>query len=73
MEKRKAEVRKRLEEQSAKKGKKGFMTPERKKKLRVSVLAGLRMRVLLVLLDCCSFPIEFRLSVLGGLHQGFFY
>jgi len=32
---RKAEVRKRLEEQSAKKQKKGFMTPERKKKLRM--------------------------------------
>merc|ERR1739838_857001 len=35
MEKKKAEVRKRLEEQSAKKAKKGFMTPERKKKLRL--------------------------------------
>lgn len=35
-EKKKAEVRKRLEEASkAKKAKKGFMTPERKKKLRV--------------------------------------
>jgi len=33
--KRKAEVRKRLEEQSQKKSKKGFMTPERKKKLRL--------------------------------------
>ncbi|KAK8378243.1 hypothetical protein O3P69_011043 [Scylla paramamosain] len=33
--KRKAEVRKRLEEQSQKKAKKGFMTPERKKKLRL--------------------------------------
>jgi len=32
---KKAEVRKRLEEQSAKKAKKGFMTPERKKKLRL--------------------------------------
>jgi len=32
---KKAEVRKRLEEQSAKKQKKGFMTPERKKKLRL--------------------------------------
>jgi len=36
IEKKKAEVRKRLEEQSQKKAKKGFMTPERKKKLRVS-------------------------------------
>jgi len=35
VEKKKAEVRKRLEEQSAKKQKKGFMTPERKKKLRL--------------------------------------
>ncbi|GAB6029544.1 hypothetical protein CHUAL_005293 [Chamberlinius hualienensis] len=35
-ERKKAEVRKRLEEASkAKKGKKGFMTPERKKKLRL--------------------------------------
>ena len=35
MEKKKAEVRARLEAQSASKKKKGFMTPERKKKLRV--------------------------------------
>lgn len=35
IEKKKADVRKRLEEQSAKKAKKGFMTPERKKKLRL--------------------------------------
>lgn len=36
VDRRKAEVRKRLEETSAaKKGKKGFMTPERKKKLRL--------------------------------------
>lgn len=38
-ERKKAEVRARLEEAArAKKGKKGFMTPERKKKLRVSLL-----------------------------------
>lgn len=37
-ERKKAEVRKRLEEAgSKKKAKKGFLTPERKKKLRVSV------------------------------------
>ena len=37
IEKKRAEVRKRMEEASkAKKAKKGFMTPERKKKLRVS-------------------------------------
>ena len=36
MERRKAEVRARLIEQSQSKKKKGFMTPERKKKLRVS-------------------------------------
>ena len=38
MERKKAEVRKRLEEASKakQKAKKGFMTPERKKKLRVS-------------------------------------
>ena len=36
MERRKAEVRQRLIEQSQSKKKKGFMTPERKKKLRVS-------------------------------------
>jgi len=35
MEKKKAEVRKRMEEQSKSKKKKGFMTPERKKKLRL--------------------------------------
>merc|ERR1711868_114822 len=35
MDKKKAEVRKRMEEQSMKKKKKGFMTPERKKKLRL--------------------------------------
>ncbi|KAG7168773.1 Troponin I-like 1 [Homarus americanus] len=35
IDRRKAEVRKRLEEQSLKKQKKGFMTPERKKKLRL--------------------------------------
>ena len=39
MDKRKAEVRARLEAQAAgKKAKKGFMTPERKKKLRVRFL-----------------------------------
>ena len=37
IERKKAEVRARLEAQAAgKKAKKGFMTPERKKKLRVS-------------------------------------
>ena len=37
-ERKKQEVRKRLEEAAkAKKGKKGFMTPERKKKLRVRI------------------------------------
>merc|ERR1712062_648936 len=33
MDKKKAEVRKRMEEQSMKKKKKGFMTPERKRKV----------------------------------------
>jgi hypothetical protein len=38
-DRKRAEVRKRLEEASkAKKAKKGFMTPERKKKLRVSTV-----------------------------------
>lgn len=37
-EQKKAEVRKRLEEAGKKKSKKGFLTPERKKKLRVSLL-----------------------------------
>ena len=38
IDRKRAEVRKRLEEASkAKKAKKGFMTPERKKKLRVSI------------------------------------
>ena len=34
LDRKKAEVRKRMEEQSSAKKKKGFMTPERKKKLR---------------------------------------
>lgn len=39
IERKRAEVRKRMEEASkAKKAKKGFMTPERKKKLRVCLL-----------------------------------
>lgn len=39
IERKRAEVRKRMEEASkAKKAKKGFMTPERKKKLRVSTI-----------------------------------
>jgi hypothetical protein len=38
IDRKRAEVRKRLEETAkAKKAKKGFMTPERKKKLRVSL------------------------------------
>ena len=37
LERKKADVRKRMEEQSMAKKKKGFMTPERKKKLRVSL------------------------------------
>ena len=36
MDRKKAEVRRRMEEQARGKKKKGFMTPERKKKLRVS-------------------------------------
>lgn len=41
IERKRAEVRKRMEEASkAKKAKKGFMTPERKKKLRVSDTAA---------------------------------
>ena len=36
LDRKKAEVRKRMEAQSNAKKKKGFMTPERKKKLRVS-------------------------------------
>lgn len=39
IERKRAEVRKRMEEASKlKKAKKGFMTPERKKKLRVSAV-----------------------------------
>jgi len=38
-EKRRAEVRARMEEQAAKKKKKGFMTPARKKKLRTLIRA----------------------------------
>ena len=36
-ERRKMEVRERLEKEAGGKRKKGFMTPERKKKLRVSM------------------------------------
>ena len=43
MEKKKAEVRRRMEEQSKSKKKKGFMTPERKKKLRVIKLKDLHL------------------------------
>jgi len=39
IDRKRAEVRKRMEEASkAKKAKKGFMTPDRKKKLRVSII-----------------------------------
>lgn len=38
-ERRKAEVRARLEAQARQKKKRGFMTPERKKRLRVSVMS----------------------------------
>lgn len=49
-ERKRAEVRARLEEASkAKKAKKGFMTPDRKKKLRVSPAF-------------CFFPLEFGLT-----------
>ena len=41
LDRKKAEVRKRMEEQSSAKKKKGFMTPERKKKLRVSKVINL--------------------------------
>jgi hypothetical protein len=45
IERKRAEVRKRLEETAkAKKAKKGFMTPERKKKLRVSREHGVSVR-----------------------------
>ena len=44
MDAKKAEVRARLEAQAAgKKAKKGFMTPERKKKLRVRYLTGMSL------------------------------
>lgn len=42
-DKRRAEVRARLEAQTKKK-KKGFMTPERKKRLRVSIKGQLNLR-----------------------------
>ncbi len=45
IERKRAEVRKRMEEASkAKKAKKGFMTPERKKKLRVSTEQFLKLK-----------------------------
>ena len=44
IDRKKAEVRARLEAQAAgKKAKKGFMTPERKKKLRVSDINTIRI------------------------------
>lgn len=46
IERKRAEVRKRMEEASkAKKAKKGFMTPDRKKKLRVSSDRQLRKNI----------------------------
>ena len=46
IERKRAEVRARMEEASkAKKAKKGFMTPERKKKLRVSITKIGRFRL----------------------------
>lgn len=57
IERKRAEVRKRMEEASkAKKAKKGFMTPERKKKLRVSRLIDNRSLTSL-------YPIPFSLSL----------
>ena len=51
---KKAEVRKRLEEQSAKKQKKGFMTPDRKKKLRVSIKHGQITSINVIFFILCS-------------------
>lgn len=49
IERKRAEVRARMEEASkAKKAKKGFMTPERKKKLRVSITKIGRFRLVTV-------------------------
>lgn len=49
IDRKRAEVRKRMEEASkAKKAKKGFMTPDRKKKLRVSII---------VYLTYCTIPL----------------
>ncbi len=57
MEAKKAEVRKRLEEQSASKKKKGFMTPERKKKLRVRRMEK-RIRSEIFSLVVCAYRTE---------------
>lgn len=47
IDRKRAEVRARLEESAkAKKAKKGFMTPERKKKLRVSILINKKKQFL---------------------------
>lgn len=57
IERKRAEVRKRMEEASkAKKAKKGFMTPERKKKLRVSLHSTIlqeHLAKLVALSSCC--------------------
>lgn len=52
IDRKRAEVRKRMEEASkAKKAKKGFMTPDRKKKLRVSIRQ--RDSIVKLLFNCC--------------------
>lgn len=58
-ERKRAEVRARLEEASkAKKAKKGFMTPDRKKKLRVSPLFVSSLLNLVARLGECSLEIS---------------
>jgi len=56
IDRKRAEVRKRMEEASkAKKAKKGFMTPDRKKKLRVSIYLRLyKYNILLCAIGGCG-------------------
>ena len=54
LDRKKAEVRKRMEAQSNAKKKKGFMTPERKKKLRVSNVPNSISRTSLITWSLCS-------------------
>ena len=60
LDRKKAEVRKRMEAQSNAKKKKGFMTPERKKKLRVSDVQNSISKRSFITFCLCSCYLEKR-------------